>query len=491
MITPIYLNCDFYKLSHREQYPKNTTEVYSLLTPRSNKYAEWTDNIVFFGLQYFVKEYLINRFNNEFFNQPKHVVIEQYKTFIKATLGKETSGNHLAKLHDLGYLPLELYALPEGSLVPMKCPVLAIRNTHSDFFWLTNFIETILSATIWQPITSATIAHKYRKVLDEYATITTGSTAGVEWQGHDFSMRGMSSEQSAMLSGMGHLLSFQGSDTIPAIFGLHNYYNAPLDATTASSIPATEHSVMCAYGNENEFELFKRLLTEVYPSGLFSVVSDTWDFWKVVGDYLPRLKSEILARDGKIVIRPDSGNPVDILCGTETSSKPKTLVEKGLIESLWDIFGGTINEQGYKVLNPHIGAIYGDSITIERASTIVRRLEEKGFASTNVVFGIGSFTYQYNTRDTFGFAVKATSAIVNGEERKLFKDPKTDDGTKRSHRGRVAIKLENDTFMWQDNLNKSELKNLTNNGWDALQLIFKNGQLHNEVTLADIRNRLN
>lgn len=513
-MTPIYLAADFYKLSHREQYPEGTEFVYSTLTPRSNKYAPWSYEIVFFGLQYFIKEYLIERFNKEFFAQPKEVVLNTYKQFVGDCLGKVPDVEHLAKLHDLGYLPLEIKAFKEGSLVPIKCPVLTIENTHPDFFWLTNFIETILSTTIWQPITSATLAYQYRKVLDEYAIKTTGSTAGVEFQGHDFSMRGMSSEQSAMASGMGHLLSFTGTDTIPAIFGAHKYYNAPLNGSTGTSIPATEHSVMCSYGQVNEFDLFKHLITEVYPSGFFSVVSDTWDFWKVVTDYLPRLKSEILSRDGRVVIRPDSGNPVDIICGKlkdETSVKENKELsvteiaeEKGLIEYLWDIFGGTITEQGYKVLNPHIGAIYGDSITLERAKEICKRLEAKGFASTNIVLGIGSFSYQYHTRDTFGFAVKATYAVVNGEERMLFKDPKTDDGTKRSQRGKVAVansdlvddvskvirnQTENKVF-WIDGLTDEEQYKLEEEGFNLLETVFFNGDLK-EITFEEIKKNLN
>lgn len=503
MNTPIYLNTDFYKLSHREQYPEGTTVVYSTLTPRSNKYAPWAEEIVFFGLQYFIKEYLIDRFNKEFFEVPIETIVNSYTEFIKNTLGKEeVSTEHLVELHNLGYLPLEIKALPEGTLAPMRCPVVTIENTHPSAFWLTNFIETILSTTIWQPVTSATLAHEYRKKLDEYAIKTTGSTLGVDYQGHDFSMRGMSSEQSAMSSGMGHITSFKGSDTIPAIFGMNKYYNAPLTADTATSISATEHSVMCSYGQTDEFELFKHLLVNVYPTGLFSAVSDTWDFWKVVTEYLPKLKSEIMNRDGKLVVRPDSGNPVDIVAGTKVNGT--TPEEKGLIECLWDTFGGTVNEQGYKVLDQHIGAIYGDSITLERAIEISERLMEKGFATTNIVFGIGSYSYQYHTRDTFGFAVKATAATVNGEERMLFKDPKTDDGTKRSQRGRVAVAYSpqpidittltgdqsNNRLLWIDGLDTTSQAKYEKDGWDTLQVVFSNGKLTNETTLADIREKL-
>ena len=509
MTTPIYLSTDFYKLSHREQYPEGTTKVYSTLTPRSNKYAPWSDEIVFFGLQYFIKEYLIERFDKDFFQVPLDEVLETYQSFVSKTLGKPSvSTKHLIELHNLGYLPLEISAIPEGTLAPMRCPVMTIKNTQPQFFWLTNFIETILSTTIWQPITSATLAYKYRQKLDEYALKTTGSTAGVEWQGHDFSLRGMSSEQSGMASGMGHLTSFQGTDTIPAIFGVNKYYNAPLDASTASSISATEHSVMCSYGQTDELELFKHLLTNVYPEGLFSVVSDTWDFWKVVTEYLPALKDIIMSRNGKLVVRPDSGDPVKIIAGTK--EKGEIPEEKGLIECLWDTFGGVVNDKGYKVLDSHIGAIYGDSITLDRAEEIATRLEAKGFASTNIVLGIGSFSYQYHTRDDFGFAVKATYAVVDGEERLLFKDPKTDDGTKRSQRGMVAVAKTDDilkanpafdfstltgeqkenSLLWVDGLKEQDHDLHEKAGWNMLRPVFKDGQLLVDESLATIRERL-
>ena len=487
--TPITLLADFYKLSHRKQYPKGTTKVYSTLTPRSNKYAPYSDEIVWFGLQYFIKEYLIDRFNKDFFSKPKDEVISEYSRLVEFSLGKEyAETKHIEELHDLGYLPIKISTLPEGSLVPMRVPVMTIENTHDDFFWLTNFLETILSTSIWLPTTSATLAYSYRKVLNDYAIKTTGSTSGVEFQGHDFSMRGMSSEQSATVSGAGHLLSFKGTDTIPSILFLEKYYNGNIEKSLiGASIPATEHSVMCSYGQENEKDLLTHLLTEVYPSGLFSAVCDTWDFWKLVSEYLPELKETIMSRDGKLVIRPDSGNPVDIICGTVLTDG-KTPEEKGLVEVLYEIFGGQINELGFKVLDSHIGAIYGDSITLEIAKEICEKLYKKGFATTNVVFGIGSYSYQYATRDTFGFAVKATYAIVNNEERMLFKDPKTDSGIKKSQKGLVVVnKDDNGKFFFEDNfVDNDEYKSKTN----LLETVFINGKLIKETSLDEIRTKL-
>lgn len=487
--TPITLLADFYKLSHRKQYPKGTTKVYSTLTPRSNKYAPYSDEIVWFGLQYFIKEYLIDRFNKDFFSKPKDEVISEYRRLVEFSLGKEyAETKHIEELHNLGYLPIKISTLPEGSLVPMRVPVMTIENTHDDFFWLTNFLETILSTSIWLPTTSATLAYSYRKVLNDYAIKTTGSTSGVEFQGHDFSMRGMSSEQSATVSGAGHLLSFKGTDTIPSILFLEKYYNGNIEKSLiGASIPATEHSVMCSYGQENEKDLLSHLLTEVYPTGLFSAVCDTWDFWKLVSEYLPELKETIMSRDGKLVIRPDSGNPVDIICGTVLNGG-KTPEEKGLVEVLYEIFGGETNELGFKVLDSHIGAIYGDSITLEIAKEICKKLYKKGFATTNVVFGIGSYSYQYATRDTFGFAVKATYTVVNNEERMLFKDPKTDSGIKKSQKGLVVVnKDDNGKFFFEDNfVDNDEYKSKTN----LLETVFVNGKLIKETALNEIRTKL-
>lgn len=491
-ITPPTLLCDYYKTSHMAQYPEGTEVIYSTFTPRSNKYFPAANEVVVFGIQAFVKKYLIDYFNEHFFKRPVEEVVEEYIRYMKHTLFIENpDASHIKALHNLGYLPIELKALKEGTLAPIKVPVLTVVNTRPDLvatFWVTNYLETIISNEVWLPMTSATIAHTYRKLLNGYAIKTTGTSEGVEYQGHDFSMRGMSSLESSMASGAGHLLSFVGTDTIPAIGYLEHYYNADIEKElVGTSISATEHSVMCSYGQTNEFELFKRLIKDVYPNGFFSVVSDTWDFWKVVGEYLPELKEDILARDGRVVIRPDSGDPVDILCGTPDGETE--LERKGLIEALWDIFGGTVTDQGYKVLDSHIGAIYGDSMNLERITQICEKLIAKGFASTNVVFGIGSFSYQYNTRDTFGFAMKATYAQVNGEERLLFKDPKTDDGTKKSQRGRVVVgKNSNGDIVFNDGLNKAEQEELSH--IDLLETVFINGELVRDESLSEIRERL-
>lgn len=508
-MNPLLLT-DGYKTSHNKQYPEGTTLVYSNFTPRSNKYApKGCNEVVVFGTQMVMMQ-IHETFQKDFFDRPKDVVCGEMKRELSMYLGMDYDVSHFEKLHDLGYLPINVKSLPEGAKAPIKVPVMTIYNTHPDFYWITNYLETILSNLLWKPMTSATIAHQYRKVLTNWMEKTDKTNHQfINWQGHDFSMRGMDSVEAVISSGLGHLTSFWGTDSLPTIYGARKYYGA--EGFFTASVPATEHSVMCAGGKEDEVETFRRLL-KTYPTGILSVVSDTWDLWKVCTEHIVTLKEEILARDGKLVIRPDSGDPVDILCGDnywrdsvltlgkEVLDKPEA---KGVIELLWDVFGGTINEQGYKILDPHIGAIYGDSITIDRADEICRRLEAKGFASTNVVLGIGSFTYQYNTRDTFGFAMKATyveiaehfrtvkdengnythtEKIIKGRE--IFKDPITDDGTKKSATGLLSVHNHDGKYVLIDRCT-----------WEgesvsSLQTIYKDGEFFNTTTLKEIREKL-
>lgn len=386
------LLCDFYKLSHRAMYPKGTEYVYSTWIPRTSRLS-YIDEVVAFGFQAFLIK--LNEIFDDFFVQNKADVVADYARTIKYTLGIENPDtSHIEALHDLGYLPLRIKAVDEGTLVPLRVPMLTIENTHPDFFWLTNYIETLASCELWQASTSATIAHEFRKLLDAYAMKTTGNTDFVQFQGHDFSMRGMSSLESATSSGMGHLLSFVGSDTIPAGNAAEYYYGARIEEELIlTSIPASEHSIQCTY--EDDYEYLRTLLEDVHPNGFVSIVSDGYDYWDVIGRILPALKDKIMARNGgpvgdRVVIRGDSGNPVLIICG-DPKAEPGSLEYKGSIEALWDIFGGTVSEQGYKVLDPHIGYIYGDAISFGRCREICERLAAKGFASINCVYGIGSF----------------------------------------------------------------------------------------------------
>jgi nicotinamide phosphoribosyltransferase len=488
-LNPLLLT-DGYKTGHHMQYPNGTTLVYSNFTPRSNKYAPNNINfIVSFGQQ--MTMMIIDEIFKDFFNKPKQEVCSEIKRELSFYLNTDYDVTHFEELHDLGYLPIHVKIIQEGTLVPIKIPVLTIYNTLPKFYWVTNYLETIISNLLWKPMTSATIAHEYRKVLTNWQEKTDKKNAWfLDWQGHDFSMRGMDSIDASISSGLGHLTSFTGTDSLPAIFGARKYYGEK--EFVAGSVNATEHSVACAHmsivdGKIDETSYITHLL-KTYPTGILSMVSDTFNLWDICTIYLPKFKEEILSRDGKLVIRPDSGDPVDILCGYKHGemSLPS---HKGVIELLWDVFGGTVNEQGYKVLDPHIGAIYGDSITIARADEICRRLEAKGFASTNVVLGIGSFTYQYNTRDTFGFAMKATYVEVNGEGREIFKDPITDDGVKKSAKGLLSV-FRNSGSHGKSNYILKDQVSWEEESKSEMITLYKDGQFSNLTTLSDIRDSL-
>ena len=425
---------DGYKIDHRRQAPAGTEKFYSNWTARGTRTGH--DKVVFFGLQYFLK-YITKEWQEGFFDRPLNEVLDRYESRINSYLGPNSVGvDHIRHLHKLGYLPLEFKALPEGALVPLRVPMLTVENTDERFAWLVNYFETLMSSMIWMPCTSATTAYYNREILVNWAEITGSPVEFVDWQGHDFSFRGMAGPEAAAMSGAGHLLSFTGTDTIPAIEFLEDYYNGRNDFV-GGSVAATEHSVMCAGGDESEQQTFERLLF-LYPQGILSVVSDTWDLWKVLTEIVPNLKDKILSREGKLVIRPDSGDPVKIIIG-DKDAPVGSPAYKGVVELLWDTFGGTQTDKGFNVLDSHVGAIYGDSITPERMEDILAGLADKGFASCNMVFGIGSYTYQYVTRDTYGFAMKSTWVQINGVGKPIFKDPVTDDGLKKSAYGRLAI----------------------------------------------------
>ncbi len=483
---------DFYKADHRRQYPVGTEYVYANFTPRSSRLAkmlpDFDDKIVFFGLQGFIKHFLIETWNEGFFNQAKAKVVAAYKRRMDNALGEgAVPVEHIEALHDLGYLPLKIKALPEGSRVNIKVPVLTIINTDPNFFWLTNYIETVLSAELWKSCTTASIAYEYKRLLTQYAEKTGAPLDFVAVQGHDFSSRGMSGIYDAAQSGVGHLTSFIGTDSVASIDYAEEYYNAT--GVVGVSVPATEHSVMCMGSEESEIETFRRLICELYPAGVVSIVSDTWDFWRVITEFSVELKAEILKRQpnalglAKVVFRPDSGDPVKIICGDPDAERDSPAY-KGAVQCLWEIFGGTETAQGYKVLNERLGLIYGDSITLERAQNILKGLEAKGFASNNLVFGIGSYTYNYLTRDSFGFAVKATWGQVNGVGRELFKDPVTDSGVKKSAKGLLRVEQTENGFELFDQQSFEQEK------MGALQTVFENGQLLRECSLDQIRERL-
>ena len=549
---------DSYKLGHADQFPEGTTKVYSNFTPRLLKhlhvpYEYGTTQVVWFGLQVFLND-LQSVWQETFFDRPKAEVVAEFVELVGPFCGpRGFNQSRIEWLHDLGYLPIEIKSLPEGTLVPAGVPVLTITNTLPEAYWLPNFLETWLSADLWKPSTAATISYAYRKIIDHYTELTGGNKDFVMWQGHDFSSRGMSGIQDAARTGSGHLLSFAGTDNVTAVQLVNDAYRGK-ETFVGGSVPATEHSTMTSsilveaerlrqagvdednVMTQAELNVIKRLVTEVYPSGVVSVVSDSFDFWKVITEIAPALKGEILNRVpdqlglAKVVFRPDSGDPVKIICGHKykviddiddtyemisasdegyevvynkmddkyyqfetyddgwsTSIEFKELQwyeVKGAIECLWDTFGGTVNEKGFKTLNQRVGLIYGDSITLDRCNEILKLLAEKGFASDNVVFGIGSFTFQYNTRDTLGFAMKATYVEIDGKPYSIFKDPKTDSGTKKSAKGLLQVVQDGDTLKVNQDVSWEEEKQ------SLLRTVYLDGKIVVSETFADIRSRL-
>lgn len=567
-------NTDSYKLGHAAMYQDGTTKVYSNFTPRSMSHFNVPEKykadkkIVWFGLQGFLHE-LNQVWQETFFDRDVDAVCDEFATFVAPFCGPNGYDvSRLRELHAIGHLPLEIKALPEGARVPVGVPVFTITNTVASAYWLPNYLETWLSTELWKSSTSATMARVYRKIIDEYADLTGGSKEFVAFQGHDFSMRGMSGIADGAKSGAGHLLSFLGTDVLSAVNYINDYYHGK-STFVGCSVPASEHSVMSTETKEEELEVFRRLI-KLYPSGIVSLVSDTYDFFQVVTKFATILKDDILNRVpdsmglAKVVFRPDSGDPVKIICGqnivtldipeenqtdlemigaaaedellyrvgddTEHGQhgdqevegifrvggkyyKVKISIEwnrhdkqyyymdgsevlsveevtltpeqKGAVECLAEIFGTTTNDKGYKTLNQRVGLIYGDSITVERCEAILMRLKDKGFASDNIVFGIGSYTYQYQTRDTLGFAMKATYRETNGKGVAIFKDPKTDNGTKKSAKGLLSVEKSTDgNYLLVDQVTPEV--EMTG----ELKTVYLNGNILVDESIETIRKRL-
>ena len=430
----ILYETDFYKVDHRRQYPEGTETVYSVLTPRSLKnypaFEGRVETLRVCDLKAIVDN-MLGRWEKEFFSKGG-CVVDEYKTFIESSLGiKDFNISHLKDLHQYQKMPLEFDFFAEGTEVHINTPILTVYNTVPQFFWLTNYIETYLLSEVWKPLTIYNIAHDYKSLCEYWANKTCDSLDHVPYQCHDFSYRGVVNRDDALAVGLNHLKFFEGTDNVLAAKTMYDRGLSQL-----RSIPATEHSVMCAGGRENEDDTYRRLVVETYPEGLLSIVSDTWDYFRVLTEVIPSLKSEILRRKGKLVIRPDSGDPVKIVCG---DPRGKTEVEQlGTVRFLDKQFGSTINSKGYKVLCDKVGVIYGDSISPSTANEIMGRLSSMGFASSAVVFGLGAFSYVYLSRDTLSIAFKSTWARIKGKGLNLKKDPKTDQG-KKSSTGRFNL----------------------------------------------------
>jgi len=518
------------------QYPDGIEWILETWIPRMSR-AEGINHVCFYSLQGALAE-ITQNFQDYFFSRPVEDVVAEYEETITDIFKKtnpEWAANHgsehVRALHALGYLPIKVKALAEGTFVPIGVAMFTIENTDPRFFWIPGYIETQLSSYIWSPMTSGTISSVYKKILIQFARETGVDEVRVDNQAGDFSMRGMNQPEAAYRTGPGHLLAFNVSATVPVRNYLKAFYQKPKGAISCN--PSTEHSVMCSWGID-EVRGFLTLITKKYPSGNISIVSDTYDFWNVISTVLPEIKPQILSRPGKVFIRPDSGDPVEVVCGRETKifltmaeakkyyhnngfaemrlgvifrlkdgswwkvtreddhsisayhpwkdiyeEYTPTVEDLGLCEALWNEFGGTVNANGFKEHDSHIGITYGDAITIERCFKICKRLRDKGFASINVSFGIGSFTYQYVTRDTFGFALKGIAEIMSGVFKKIQKLVKSEKNSfKKSPTGIPVV-------IWDESKNNyAMIDNLTPEEADAygdknlLKEFYKDGEFY-------------
>ena len=485
MRTNPMLLIDFYKAVHAEMLPNGITKSVSYYTPRMSRVKRW-DKVVMFGLQGFIKTYLIDYFNEQFFNRPFKEVMFEYKRVMDASLGEDTYKiEKIINLHKLGYLPIEIVALPEGTLVPIHCPMFGITNTHPDFAWLPQSLESLISAETWHPQLAATVGYTYRQIVNHYYDLTCDDSISRARALGAFDFRGEECLESAVKAGAGWCLSHLNTATVPVIPYLEQNYNC--DCTkepVAFGSPSTEHSVMCSnYAVDgDEITLLRRLLTEIYPNTSFSAVLDSYDYWNIIDNVLPQLKKEIMEHNGCMLMRGDSGDCVEVVTKT--------------VFKLWEHFGGTINSKGYKVLDPHVKAIYGDSITVQRCEEIYKILMENGFACSNVALGVGSFSFQCIeedgelkpfTRDTFSSCIKATYCEIDGKPTPIFKNPK-DGGFKKSQKGCCSVfKQGFDPMSFVDGLTWEEA---CADPMNMLETVFKDGKLTKVQSLAKIRQLL-
>ncbi|AYV78294.1 MAG: nicotinate phosphoribosyltransferase [Edafosvirus sp.] len=474
MSSNILLATDVYKLGHLEQYVDGCTNVYSYLMARSNKNYERS---VFFGLQYYLKEYLSRPITKE--------MADDFLIKRKQILGSNSEDviNKIYALAKLGYFPLKIKAVPEGTVIENRNVLMTITNTLPEFYWVVGFVESLL-LKVWYSTTVATTSFHYRQTVEKYFNETVDADQNFlkPFQVHDFGYRGDSSEESAGISGMSHALSFIGSDTVVTLPFANKYYNGESEnKPIILSVPASEHSTMCSFGVDNELGAYRHML-KTYPTGIVSIVSDTYDIWRVLTDYAEILKEDILKRDGKVVFRPDSGNPEYIICGDPTAI-PNSNAWKGAIRLLDEKFGSTVNKKGFKVLNPKVGLIYGDGMYLARYMKTLERLKEMGYASSNLVIGVGGIL-RFHSRDTLGFAIKATNVIVNGKSMAIKKDPITDPG-KKSHTGLLMLDKELDgSWVTKDNVSIDDEEK------GYLKIVFDNGKLLCDESIHTLRQRL-
>lgn len=454
----LLLMTDSYKLSHYVQYPKGTENVYSYLESRGGRFGY----SVFFGLQYLLKKHL------------EGVIVHRWKIneaerLAKAHLGGENTFNragweYIIDAHG-GRLPLRIKAVKEGTVVPVKNVLMTVEVTDPKVYWLTNYLETLL-VQLWYPITVATQSWHMKGILLDYLR-ATGDESLIDFKLHDFGFRGVSSVETAAVGGAAHLVNFKGTDTIAGILMAQRYYNSEMPGF---SIPASEHSTITSWGKDHEGAAMRNML-EQYPTGLVACVSDSFDIYKACSDiWGDKLRMEITKRDGTLVVRPDSGDPLVVL--------PR------IMSILEDKFGATVNEKGYKVLNPKVRVIQGDGIDFDTMPAILDTLRQHGYSADNIAFGSGGGLLQKLNRDTMKFAFKCSSVTVNGEERDVFKQPITD-AVKVSKKGRLKLIR----MFGSHGAVYATSRVDENENPDEMDTVFENGVVLREQDFEDVRLR--
>jgi len=465
---------DSYKGTHWPQYPKGTTEVYSYLESRGGKF----NNTLFYGLQIIIKKHLMGQVVTE---QKIQAAKKLWDVHIGPGSFNEVGWRHILEKHN-GHLPIKIKAVPEGTVVPTSNVLVTVVNTDPEVPWLTNYIETLL-LQIWYPITVGTLSREIKKVLVEYLKKTTSLDAEglknqVSFMLHDFGYRGTSSVESAGIGGSAHIINFLGTDTIAAIETAQEYYNT--DNILAFSIPASEHSTITSWGEANEVKAMQNML-DSYPTGLVACVSDSFDIIRACKDYWGgELKDKILQRNGRLVVRPDSGDPMQTL--------------KQVFHILWDKFGGEINEKGFKVLHPNIRVIQGDGVNFESISEICDMMIEEGFSIENIAFGMGGALLQKVDRDTQKFAFKCSHIVINGESVDVRKNPieinengERVQSFKKSKAGYLKLMSKDEqNSVFEQMFTQEHSQDETG---DLMVTVFENGVLLKEWTFEEIRER--
>lgn len=514
---------DGYKLGHPSQYVKGTESVTANFTPRSAQYARVTefgktDKMVWIGISYACQEYLINVWNDTFFSKPKEKVIARYVARIERYLGPgqgKAAIKMMEDIHDLGYLPLRIKALPEGSRVNPGIPVFTITNSIKDSNWdttfhaLVNYVETVLSTTIWPMCNSASLVEQYYLLAKYFGELTGASPEyWLPFAAHNFALRGHRGVEDGVMSAFGHSMFFNGTDSFIVEDFIDEYYPTEGGRVFASSVNATEHATVCqriAFHNGDEQVALKEFITEVYPDGIISYVADADKYWNVVTVIVPALKDVILARkpraDGQpavLTLRPDSSpkTPYEIIMGDREGLDPSVHVydmtpqQKGTLQCLWETFGGELvtgsNGKQYKLLDSHVRVIYGEAIPLEMAEKIYSAMEEQGWCVGNLFFGIGSWAFlKDSSRDSYGCATKATNSEVKGKEVPMQKTVDTS-SYKQSARGRLRVEFNGEKQLFE--LFQNQTPEQEEQG--QLQDVFLNSQMLIKPTAGEIRDRL-